>query len=316
MQVKLTCREGCIAICLLFSFTATAIENNNLLEDSVHSDNSQTMIRIGEKMLHSAEAAQAESISLSLHSNRLRKSLNQLRRQLHALPKGREHQLLKHTTDIVAKEIPLWQEQISRLRNQALEQRKRALILLEKAYVRTWQPHIRLTGRIRGAESDNSIAGHNISIRSVHPGKLNMNSSPGKRGLTPGMSLEIPSLSGQNIPDELNLSSSRISRKLTVFAHVEPETATTLVPLNQMHQWRLILSKLDGQPLSGAEVAIEGHMPGHVHGLPTQPRVTEEMAPGVYRVEGVKFQMPGWWVMTFNIRVNHQDDTVTFNIRL
>jgi hypothetical protein len=103
---------------------------------------------------------------------------------------------------------------------------------------------------------------------------------------------------------------------LAVFAHVEPETDASRAPLNQIHDWRLVLSQLDGQPLSGAKIDIEGHMPGHVHGLPTQPRVTEEIAPGVYRVQGVKFQMTGWWVVTFNISANQFDDAVTFNIRL
>lgn len=310
------CLHGYIAMCLFFSLMAIAIESNTHLEVGTPGASSQVMLRIGEKLLHNAEAAQAESVSLSLHSNRLRKSLNELRRQWQALPQGREHQLLKHTMNLVAEEISLWQEQVSRLRNQALDQRKRALMLLENAFIQLWRPHIRLTGRVRGAESDSYITGHNTNIRSVHPGKLNMAISTEERAPTLDMSLEIPALSGQNIPGELNLSSFRISRKLSVFAHVEPETVATLVPLNQIHQWRLILSQLNGQPLRGAEITVEGHMPGHVHGLPTQPRVTEEMAPGIYRLQGVKYQMPGWWVMTFHIRVNQQDDAVTFNIRL
>ncbi|WKD48934.1 FixH family protein [Microbulbifer spongiae] len=316
MRAKVICLHGHIAMCLFFSLMAKAIESNTPPEIGTPAASSQTMLHIGEQLLHNAEAAQAESVSLSLHSNRLRKSLNQLRRQWHALPQGRDQPLLKHTMHLVAEEIPLWQEQVSRLRNQALDQRGHALTLLEKAFIQIWRPHIRLTDRIRGADSDSYITGHNSNIRSVHPGKMNMAVATEARAPTADMSLEIPALSGQNIPGELNLSSFRISRKLSVFAHIEPETATTLVPLNQIHQWRLILSQLNGQPLRGAEISIEGHMPGHVHGLPTQPRVTEEMAPGIYRVQGVKFQMPGWWVMTFHIRVNQQDDAVTFNIRL
>ncbi len=65
-----------------------------------------------------------------------------------------------------------------------------------------------------------------------------------------------------------------------------------------MHRSRLLVSDLDGAPVQGATILVAGHMPGHVHGLPTQPRVTQELAPGVL-VEGLKFQMEGWWVMEF-----------------
>ncbi|MEX2962368.1 FixH family protein [Microbulbifer sp. TYP-18] len=316
MQTKFNFRGNYIIMCLFFSLTAAASEISFLEENNTYDETSQTMLVVGQKLLHNAEEAQAESVSLSLHSNRLRKSLSQLRRQLDVIPEGNGHQLIKDTISIIAGEVPLWQDQVSRLRNQALDQRMRALILLEKAYIQIWRPHIRLTDRIRSSKNNGPITGHNTNIRSVHPGKLNINSSAGKTNSNSDMSLEVPSLSGQNIPGELNLSSFKISRKLKVFAHVEPETETTLVPLNQIHEWRLLLSRLDGKPLSGAGIEIEGHMPGHVHGLPTQPRVTEEIDPGIYRVQGVKFQMSGWWVMTFNINTNDHEDSVTFNLRL
>ncbi|MFC6980524.1 FixH family protein [Microbulbifer taiwanensis] len=159
-------------------------------------------------------------------------------------------------------------------------------------------------------------SGHNARIRSVHPSKLNMNVATGDSAPTEDMTLAVPAAQGQNIPGELDLRSFQISRELSVFAHVEPETGAGRVPLNEIHDWKLILSDVNGAPLSGAEVEIVGHMPGHVHGLPTQPRVTAESAPGVYRVQGVKFQMTGWWVMTFNIAAGPLDDAVTFNIRL
>jgi hypothetical protein len=53
-------------------------------------------------------------------------------------------------------------------------------------------------------------------------------------------------------------------------------------------------------------------MPQHGHGLPTRPRVTRELAGGVYEVGGVRFNMGGWWELKFTIG----GDTVTFNLGL
>ena len=62
-------------------------------------------------------------------------------------------------------------------------------------------------------------------------------------------------------------------------------------------------------------------MPGHVHGLPTKPRVTSQLAPGVYVVEGLKFQMRGWWVIDLAVSDEHSGnsdnpDNIRFNLTL
>ena len=36
-------------------------------------------------------------------------------------------------------------------------------------------------------------------------------------------------------------------------------------------------------------------MPQHGHGLPTRPRVTRSLGEGIYEIEGVRFNMGGWW---------------------
>ncbi|MGL6159308.1 FixH family protein [Microbulbifer sp.] len=279
------------------------------------STNSSLML-LGGEMLRSAEALQAESVTAIRHGNSLRKTLNQLRVKLRSLPEGEERAALGETIDLFAGEIPRWQQQAASLRERGLSERQRALALLETGYREIWQPHIRLSGPLQLDGSDSLTSGHNARIRSVHPSKLNMNVAPGDRAAPADMSLAVPAASGQNIPGELDLRSFQISRELAVFAHVEPETGNSRVPLNEIHSWKLMLSRLDGEPLGGAEIEIEGHMPGHVHGLPTQPRVTGEVEPGVYRVQGVKFQMTGWWVMTFKVSAGPLDDAVTFNIRL
>jgi hypothetical protein len=57
-------------------------------------------------------------------------------------------------------------------------------------------------------------------------------------------------------------------------------------------------------------------MPQHGHGLPTLPQVTENLGEGDYRVEGLKFHMPGWWIVEFDISADGMNDHVTFNLQL
>jgi hypothetical protein len=40
--------------------------------------------------------------------------------------------------------------------------------------------------------------------------------------------------------------------------------------------------------------------------MPTRPQVTEELGGGDYRVEGMQFQMGGWWTMIFDIEAGGQ----------
>jgi len=55
-------------------------------------------------------------------------------------------------------------------------------------------------------------------------------------------------------------------------------------------------------------------MPMHDHGFPTAPRVTKELGNGTYLLEGVKFNMPGWWQFVFCIEAGDVEDVVRFNI--
>jgi hypothetical protein len=57
-------------------------------------------------------------------------------------------------------------------------------------------------------------------------------------------------------------------------------------------------------------------MPGHGHGLPTQPAVTQKLGNGDYVVEGMKFQMTGWWYVDFGVTGSKGSDTIRFNFIL
>lgn len=71
--------------------------------------------------------------------------------------------------------------------------------------------------------------------------------------------------------------------------------------INQIHSWLVRVNSAQGEGVSQATLMVTGGMPDHDHGLPTQPQITAEIAPGVYLLEGVRFHMNGRWVMTVEL---------------
>ena len=93
------------------------------------------------------------------------------------------------------------------------------------------------------------------------------------------------------------------------------EPARPLRP-RQMQTVRLVVRDGEGRAIDEAEIAIEGGMPAHGHGLPTRPRVTRSLGDGIYEIEGVRFNMGGWWVVRLAIDGSKGSDVVTFNLKL
>ena len=71
-----------------------------------------------------------------------------------------------------------------------------------------------------------------------------------------------------------------------------------------------------GNPVDGAQIEIDGGMPQHGHGLPTKPVVTRQLGNGDYQVEGMKFNMGGWWVVKFRVNATPGSDSLVFNVKL
>ena len=115
-------------------------------------------------------------------------------------------------------------------------------------------------------------------------------------------------------PAELDLSRTKDSAAGLYKVSVEPENGT--VEQGAIHSWILTVTTPQGTVVEDAVVAVDGGMPQHGHGLPTEPRVTEYLGEGHYRVEGVRFNMGGWWELKFAISAPPGDDTVVFNIVL
>lgn len=95
-------------------------------------------------------------------------------------------------------------------------------------------------------------------------------------------------------------------------------TLETPEPLRvrRMHAVRLTVRTAAQAPVEGATIIVDGGMPQHGHGLPTQPRVTRALGGGTYQVEGLKFNMGGWWEVKFRITSAAGTDSVTFNLDL
>jgi hypothetical protein len=72
----------------------------------------------------------------------------------------------------------------------------------------------------------------------------------------------------------------------------------------------------EGRPVEGATITVDGGMPQHSHGLPTQPKVSRYLGSGVYEIEGLRFSMGGWWELKLAIESPAGADQVTFNLSL
>ena len=86
--------------------------------------------------------------------------------------------------------------------------------------------------------------------------------------------------------------------------------------INRMHSWILYVETESGDSVEGADIEVDGGMPAHDHGLPTRPRVTEDLGDGYYRLDGVRFHMSGYWEMLVTIRSDESEDTVVIPITL
>lgn len=97
---------------------------------------------------------------------------------------------------------------------------------------------------------------------------------------------------------------------------VEYESSLQPIPINTIHSWVLTIRDADGAPVTGAAIEVEGGMPEHDHGLPTRPRVTEEIGDGRYRLDGLRFHMAGEWEIVVTIKADGKTRTVVIPLQL
>src|SRR5690349_13173562 len=88
------------------------------------------------------------------------------------------------------------------------------------------------------------------------------------------------------------------------------------ITVGRLHTWNIVVTTADGAPVDSAKITVDGGMPQHGHGLPTKPLVTAHLGNGKHVVEGMKFNMGGWWVVKLTIDGAKGSDVVTFNLKL
>ncbi len=115
-------------------------------------------------------------------------------------------------------------------------------------------------------------------------------------------------------PADLDLVREKASAAALYSVSIEPESE----PVRQgtLHSWIATVRLADGTPVEDATLTIDGGMPQHGHGLPTSPQATPHQGEGRYRLEGIRFNMGGWWVLKLGIASPAGDDAVEFNIVL
>ena len=115
-------------------------------------------------------------------------------------------------------------------------------------------------------------------------------------------------------PKGLDYSRTRPSEGGLYRATIHPQGDS--IPQGRLQRWTLHLETVSGAPVDSAAVVVDGGMPQHGHGLPTKPRVTRALGNGDHLVEGMKFNMGGWWVVKFRVDATPGKDSVVFNVKL
>jgi hypothetical protein len=124
--------------------------------------------------------------------------------------------------------------------------------------------------------------------------------------------LIVPIVGCMTPPSDLDQSPVRTTAHERYVVAIHPLSEP--IAINQMHAWEVKVTSPAGAPVLKAAIDIDGGMPQHGHGLPTQPRITRELGDGRYLMEGMKFSMPGWWELKLRVRSEQGGaDEVTFN---
>jgi hypothetical protein len=113
-------------------------------------------------------------------------------------------------------------------------------------------------------------------------------------------------------PADLDLSRTQASALGSFVATVEPGD----LRLGRAMTWTFLVNDADGETVEASDLRVDGGMPLHGHGLPTEPSTPQAIGQGRYEVEGIQFSMAGWWVVKLHRTTPEGDDTATFNFTM
>ena len=80
------------------------------------------------------------------------------------------------------------------------------------------------------------------------------------------------------------------------------------------HAWVVSLETTDGVPFRPSRLAFDGGMPQHGHGFETRPHVSRSRSVGEFLVDGVRFHMPGDWMLRVEVVGPSGPDVAVFQI--
>jgi len=115
-------------------------------------------------------------------------------------------------------------------------------------------------------------------------------------------------------PSDLDLALSKPTDHGLYIASLAADQSP--IPVGAIHTWTVRVTTPEGTPADALAIAFDGGMPQHGHGLPTKPQVTTDLGDGRHLIEGVKFNMDGWWTITISIEGAQGADAATFNLVL
>ena len=121
------------------------------------------------------------------------------------------------------------------------------------------------------------------------------------------LSLQVSVLAAET---EREWPSRRGVYKISFEAELDP------IEINKIHAWVLSVRTSSGDPVTTAEISVLGGMPLHDHGMPTRPRVTENLGEGRYRLEGMRFHMNGHWEVSVTVTADGKVDTAVIALDL
>lgn len=84
--------------------------------------------------------------------------------------------------------------------------------------------------------------------------------------------------------------------------------------INHLHGFDLALASADGTPVDGAKITLNGQRLFAPNPLPTSPQVSPAAGQGNYRIEGLRFHMPGDWHLVFDIEFGQVHDRATLDV--
>lgn len=126
--------------------------------------------------------------------------------------------------------------------------------------------------------------------------------------------ISISSIFAENKTKISNVASQKLTDNKLFFISYTSKLHPIII--NTMHSWVLHVEDNKGVPVTNALIIVNGGMPEHDHGLPTQPRVTKNLGGGNYLLEGMRFHMGGLWHVTVTIHHKNKNDQVMFDLRL